>query len=99
MAWTLVAVVAFSVLWLLIPLVAAWASHSGRLDPFLAAVGRFLEPVGRRFAPMGAWLLRHPLAGGMLSAFPWFASAGLSVGKGRSGTAAVQVLSGLAYGG
>lgn len=99
MTWTLVAVVVFSVLWLLIPLVAAWASHSGRLDPFLAAVGRFLEPVGRRFAPMGAWLVRHPLAGGMLSALPWFASAAVSIAKGRNGTAVGQVLAGLTYGG
>jgi hypothetical protein len=99
MAWAVVAVVGFSVLWLLVPLAAAWASHSGRLDPFLAAVGRFLEPVGRRFASVGAWLVRHPLAGATLSALAWFAPAGVSVAKGRNGTAVMQVLVGVAYGG
>lgn len=98
MAWALVAVIAFSVLWLLIPVAAAWASHSGHLDPFLAGVGRFLKPVGRRLAPVGAWLVRHPLAGGILSALPWFAPTGVSVAKGRSGTAVVQMLAGLGYG-
>ncbi len=48
---------------------------------------------------MGVWLVRHPLAGGMLSALPWFAPAGVSVAKGRNGTAVMQMLVGLAYGG
>jgi hypothetical protein len=99
MGWALVAVVAFSVLWLLIPLAAAWASHSGQLDPFLAGVGRFLEPVGRRLAPVGAWLVRHPVAGAMLAGVPWLSMAAVSVAKGFGGVAVVQVLAGLGYGG
>jgi hypothetical protein len=95
LAWTLTAVVGFSALWLLIPLVAAWASHSGRLDPFLAGVGRFLEPVGRRVAPVGAWLMRHPLAGATFAAVPGLGVAVVSVAKGRSELAVVQGLIGL----
>jgi hypothetical protein len=99
MAWALVAVVAFSVLWLLIPLAAAWASHSGQLDSFLAGVGRFLEPVGRRLAPVGAWLVRHPVAAGMLSGVPWLGMAAVSVAKGLGAAAVVvQVVAGLGYG-
>jgi hypothetical protein len=99
LGWTLTAVVTFSAVWLLIPLVAAWASHSGRLDPFLAGVGRFLEPVGRLLAPVGAWLVRHPVAGAMLSSVPWLGMAAVSVAKGLGGVAVVQVLVGLGYGG
>jgi hypothetical protein len=83
----------------LIPLAAAWASHSGRLDPFLAGAGRFLEPVGRRLAPVGGWLVRHPVAGGMLSGVPWLGMAAVSVAKGLGGVAVVQVLAALGYGG
>jgi hypothetical protein len=99
MGWTLVAVVAFSVLWLLIPLAAAWASHSGQLDPFLAGVGRFLEPAGRRLAPAGAWLVRHPVAGAMLAGVPWLGMAAVDVAKGLGGVAVVPLLAGLGYGG
>src|SRR6266498_825140 len=99
MGWTLVAVVACSVLWLLIPLAAAWASHSGQLDPFLAGVGRFLEPVGRRLAPVGAWLGRHPVAGAMLAGVPWLGIAAVDVAKGLGGGAVMPLLGGLGYGG
>jgi hypothetical protein len=95
MAWALVAIVAFSVLWLLIPLAAAWASHSGQLDPFLAGVGRLLPPVGRRLTPVGAWLVRHPVAAGMLSGLPCLGMAAVSIAKGLGGVAVVQVLTGL----
>lgn len=94
-AWTLTAVVGFSALWLLIPLVAASASHSGRLDPFLAGVRRFLKPVGRRVAPVGAWLMRHPLAGVTFAAVPGLGMAAASVAKGHSGLTVVQGLTGL----
>jgi hypothetical protein len=98
LGWTLTAVVAFSAVWLLIPLIAAWASHSGQLDPFLADVGRFLQSVGRRLAPLGAWLVRHPVAAGMLSGVPLLCMAAVSVVKGLGGVAVVQVLGGLGYG-
>jgi hypothetical protein len=98
LGWTLTAVATFSAGWLLIPLAAAWASHSGQLDPFLAGVGRFLEPVGRRLAPVGAWLVRHPVAAGMLSGVPWLGMAAVSVATGLGGAAVVQVVTGLGYG-
>lgn len=97
MGWTLVAIVAFSVLWLLIPLVAAWTSHSGHFDTFLAGVGRFLEPVGRRLTPVGAWLVRHPVAGATLAGVPWLGMAAAEVAKGLGGVAIVPVLAGLGY--
>jgi hypothetical protein len=98
LGWTLTAVVALSAIWLLIPVAAAWASHSGRLDPFLADAGRGLKPVGRRLAPVGAWLVRHPVAGAILSGVPWLGMAAVSVAKGLGGAAVVQVLTGLGYG-
>lgn len=98
LGWTLIAVVGFSAVWLLVPLAAAWASHSGQLDPFLAGVGHFLQPVGRRLAPVGAWLVRHPVAAGMLSGVPLLCMAAVSVVKGLGGVAVVQVLGGLGYG-
>ncbi len=53
LGWTLTAVVAFSAVWVLIPLVAAWASHRGRLDPAH-------ERMGRPFGRVADWLERHP---------------------------------------
>lgn len=53
LGWTLAAVVTFSAVWLLIPLIAAWASHRGRLDPAL-------ERIGRPFGRVADWVERHP---------------------------------------
>lgn len=61
MAWTLTAVVALSAVWLLIPLVAARASHRGRLDPAL-------ERIGRPFGRAADWVERHPRTIGVIVA-------------------------------
>jgi hypothetical protein len=53
LGWTLTAVVTFSAGWLLIPLIAAWASHKGRLDPAL-------EQIGRPFGRVADWVEHHP---------------------------------------
>jgi hypothetical protein len=53
LGWTLTAVVTFSAGWLLIPLIAAWAGHRGRLDPAL-------ERMGRPFGRVADWVERHP---------------------------------------
>jgi hypothetical protein len=53
LGWTLTAVITFSAVWLLIPVIAARATHTERLDPALERMGR---PVGR----MVDWLECHP---------------------------------------
>jgi hypothetical protein len=53
LGWTLTAVVTFSAVWLLIPLITAWANHKGRLDPAL-------EQIGRPFGRVADWVERHP---------------------------------------
>jgi hypothetical protein len=61
LGWTLTAVVTFSAGWLLIPLIAAWVSHSGRPDPAL-------ERMGRPFRRLADWLARHPRTIGVIVA-------------------------------
>jgi hypothetical protein len=53
LGWTLTAVVTFSAVWLFIPLIAAWASYRGRLDPTL-------EQIGRPFGRVADWVECHP---------------------------------------
>jgi hypothetical protein len=44
---------------------------------------------------VGAWLVRHPVAAGMLSGLPCLGMAAVSIAKGLGGVAVVQVLTGL----
>jgi uncharacterized membrane protein len=91
LGWTLTAVVTFSAGWLLIPLIAARASHRGRLDPAL-------ERIGRPFGWMADWVERHPrtiqlilaLMGLLYGAAVW-----LALQEGRHLLGVVGILNGI----
>jgi hypothetical protein len=93
LGWTLTAVITFSAVWLLIPIIAAWATHTERLDPALERMGR---PVGR----MVDWLECHPrtiLAVVALMAILYPAAAWMALRDGRHFMGVLVIFNGIAF--
>jgi len=61
------------------------------------SLARLPYAVGRRLGRGGAWLIRHAVAGTILTSVPWLGGAAVSVAQGRSGLAVARVLSGLSF--
>jgi hypothetical protein len=91
LGWTLTAVVAFSAGWLLIPLIAAWASQRGRLDP---ALGRMSRPFGR----VADWVERHPQTIRVIAALMgilYGAAAWMALQEGRHFMGVLMIVNGI----